>query len=403
MQPFFLSIVVTLFIFKFFDHIIQMKNLPIYILVVILLSFLGYYIYNSYKSNKRERFTPERTFGLVLRSKLPLALKMKLNSSNLQGPVITGKADLPPLPISFDAREKWPGLITDPLNQGSCGSCWAFAIAMACSDRARIADPNHPALTKVIKYYDIQLEDYVTTLNNFSPWHLAACNLCEDHPMASDLKQYGICQSLACEGGILQLCMQHIKQVGMITADDDPRHAECIDDKSKCDYQCSFPKDVTVYKPSVVHQIDETRSAGLGQEKGDYIKYSLMNTGPLVVGYSIYQSFMTFFADPLNENKVYGVKAKASFGSDREIGGHAVTIMGWGEDMTEPDVSSQKYWLCRNSWSKDWNKDGYFKIARGFNFMGILDDVWSAHFSKDSWHEKIAPEHHEDYMPIGNY
>lgn len=372
-----------------------MENFPIYILAAILLVYAGYLGYAFYQTHPiQERFTPERTFGLVLRSKLPLELKIKLNSSNLQGPVVTGKADLPPLPVAFDLREKWPGLMTEPLNQGSCGSCWAFAIALACSDRLRIAEPDHPELTKVIKYYDSQDDAYLETLNNFSPWHLAACNLCEDHPLAEQIKQYNICQSLACEGGILQLCMQYIKQNGMITAEDDPRHDECLVDKTKCDYQCSFPKGITIYKPSEVHQIDETRASGIGQEKGDYMRYSIMNSGPLVVGFAIYQSFMTFFANPDNENKVYGVKAKSSFGSDREIGGHAVTIIGWGEDLEEPDASSQKYWLIRNSWGKGWARDGHFKLARGFNFLGIAEDVWSSHFGEKSWHEKIAPENY---------
>ena len=32
------------------------------------------------------------------------------------------------LPSEFDGRKIWKGLLTKPKNQGSCGSCWAFAI-----------------------------------------------------------------------------------------------------------------------------------------------------------------------------------------------------------------------------------------------------------------------------------
>ena len=32
-----------------------------------------------------------------------------------------------PLPERFDAREKWPGLIEKVMDQGHCGSSWAFS------------------------------------------------------------------------------------------------------------------------------------------------------------------------------------------------------------------------------------------------------------------------------------
>jgi hypothetical protein len=50
-----------------------------------------------------------------------------------------GKKQVPPLPTSFDAREKWQGCLSDPPYQGSCGSCWAFAAVTTLQDRFCIA------------------------------------------------------------------------------------------------------------------------------------------------------------------------------------------------------------------------------------------------------------------------
>lgn len=44
------------------------------------------------------------------------------------------------IPTSFDARDKWPGLIGGIRDQKNCGSCWAVSVAEAVSDRAAIAN-----------------------------------------------------------------------------------------------------------------------------------------------------------------------------------------------------------------------------------------------------------------------
>lgn len=47
------------------------------------------------------------------------------------------------------------------------------------------------------------------------------------------------------------------------------------------------------------------------------------------------------------------------------MGGHAVKLIGWGEERGVP------YWLCVNSWGPQWGDDGVFKIRRGVNECGI--------------------------------
>lgn len=38
--------------------------------------------------------------------------------------------------------------------------------------------------------------------------------------------------------------------------------------------------------------------------------------------------------------------------SGSAVGGHAIKILGWGEEDGVP------YWLCANSWNTDWGDNG---------------------------------------------
>lgn len=53
----------------------------------------------------------------------------------------------------------------------------------------------------------------------------------------------------------------------------------------------------------------------------------------------------------------------------KELGGHAIRILGWGEENGTP------YWLIANSWNSDWGDNGYFKILRGSDHCGIESSI----------------------------
>ena len=41
------------------------------------------------------------------------------------------------------------------------------------------------------------------------------------------------------------------------------------------------------------------------------------------------------------------------------MGGHAVKIVGWGQE------EGTEFWIVQNSWSENWGEKGFFRIAFG--------------------------------------
>ena len=49
---------------------------------------------------------------------------------------------------------------------------------------------------------------------------------------------------------------------------------------------------------------------------------------------------------------------------DKDRGGHAVKIIGWGKiDKRGADEPENYYWIGANSWTTAWGEDGYFRIS----------------------------------------
>lgn len=91
----------------------------------------------------------------------------------------------------------------------------------------------------------------------------------------------------------------------------------------------------------------------------DSIKNDLVKFGPVTAAFYVYDCFLSYRE---------GVYTKTS-SSILPLGGHAVTIVGWGTE------NGLDYWRCRNSWNDGWGDNGHFKIA--MDSCGITDRVYA--------------------------
>ena len=86
----------------------------------------------------------------------------------------------------------------------------------------------------------------------------------------------------------------------------------------------------------------------------------IYESGSIVGTFSVYEDFDTYRSGIYRH--VYG----------RRKGGHAVKIIGWGEE------NGVKYWIVANSWNPRWGESGYFRIVRGENECGVETGVQTA-------------------------
>lgn len=56
---------------------------------------------------------------------------------------------------------------------------------------------------------------------------------------------------------------------------------------------------------------------------------------------------------------------------------HAITIVGWNDDTNPP------YWICKNTWGRDWGMEGYVFVEKNVNTCGIETEPATAFVQKN--------------------
>lgn len=243
------------------------------------------------------------------------------------------------LPEEFDARKQWPQCpsISEIRDQSSCGSCWAFGAVEMMTDRQCIHKNES---------FHYSSEDL-----------LSCCTSCGD----------------GCDGGFLGSSMEYWKDTGIVSGGQYGSKQGCRPytlrkcehhvpgplpncnkfhfDTPKCEKKCepSYDKTYTEDKryAKEVYSID-------GETK---IMEEILKNGPVEAAFTVFEDFLSY------KSGVYRHTSGA------ELGGHAVRMLGWGVE------NGEKYWLMANSWNSGWGDKGFFKILRGVDECGIIDDI----------------------------
>jgi len=263
-----------------------------------------------------------------------------LSRSCCEDPLVLSATELVQAPDSIDWRQK--GAVTGVKDQGSCGSCWAFAAAGAVEGAWGAA--GH-------------------TLIDVSVQELVSCN--ED--------------DLGCQGGRVDTTLRWLarERSGNAVTEASYPYASASGSAPACgDKSCwaigpSATDDwCTVNCRAVVPNCPATlckcdgvnphiKIAATVTKKGcqdlpadeDQLAAQLAQTGP--------------FAIAINAGPWTGYKGGIMTDCPQGSVSHGVVAVGYGSDTV--NGSATKYWLVKNSWGKNFGEDGYIRLAFGSN------------------------------------
>uniref|UniRef100_A0AC34REF7 Peptidase C1A papain C-terminal domain-containing protein n=1 Tax=Panagrolaimus sp. JU765 TaxID=591449 RepID=A0AC34REF7_9BILA len=243
------------------------------------------------------------------------------------------------IPTEFDSRKNWPECqsLRQIRDQSSCGSCWAFGAVEAMSDRICIASKGRLQVS-------LSADDL-----------LSCCRSC----------------GFGCNGGDPLAAWRYWVKDGIVTGSNYTEKQGCkpypfppcehhsnrthfqpckhdLYPTPKCEKTCQDGYDKS-YKADKFYG----KTAYSVQNSVEAIQKELMTHGPMEVAFEVYEDFLNY------QGGIY-VHQGGKLG-----GGHAVKLVGWGEESGVP------YWIVANSWNTDWGEDGFFRILRNVDECGI--------------------------------
>ncbi|GMH23438.1 hypothetical protein Nepgr_025281 [Nepenthes gracilis] len=206
------------------------------------------------------------------------------------------------VPTSVDWRKK--GAVTPVKDQGQCGSCWAFSTVVA------VEGINQIKTKKLVSLSEQELVDCDTSQNQ------------------------------GCNGGLMELAFEFIKEKGGLTTEDNyPYKAE----DGTCDDKKLNAPVVSIDGHENVPENDE-----------DALLKAAANQ-PVSVAIDAGGSDFQFYSEGVFTGEC---------GTELD---HGVAVVGYGTT-----IDGTKYWIVKNSWGGEWGEKGYIRMQRGVSSKGGL-------------------------------
>jgi C1A family cysteine protease len=239
--------------------------------------------------------------------------------------VVSLDAPLAEVPATLDWRANGGYYVTPVKDQGSCGSCWAFAAAAALESQNLIKD-NTPGLN------DNRAEEILLSCSSAG----------------------------SCDGGYPSSASSYIRDTGLPPESYFPYTSSRTDDK--CSNALPGWQDLT-------SRVDSWEYITTYSASVDVIKNALSTYGPLVTTFDVYNDFYSY------KSGVY------EYTTGSYLGGHAVLLVGYTDDAS---VNGGGYFIVKNSWGTSWGESGYFNIAYSQVNSPVYFGTWTIAYKQSA-------------------
>lgn len=302
--------------------------MKIYILIIIFIFLISLSLFFLLK---KENFIINLGLGKLILNDVQINRIMKTSLEPIKSQLYLNNTNIQ-LPSFFMYK---PKILSYNEDQGVCGSCWAFATCNVLSDRASIK-------TNGVFKKRLSVQQVISCIKN-------GC----DGGNPEDVFTWFLNHKLYTEEKYKYL-QEHNENL----------KSNCNQFKSDNDESFSILQNsissLTEFIPEKNPNIDILNKNILN------MKLELFLNGPFYSTINIYGDFISFTGTEVYKHNK----------NEKSEGGHAIEIIGYcNKNIDKRDGFKEGYWICRNSWSKDWpvqtNDKGYFAILMGKNECGI--------------------------------
>jgi len=255
----------------------------------------------------------------------------------------------------FDTRTAFPKcpVIAKVRDQSACGSCWAFGSTETFEGRRCVAKGEN---------VEFSTDDTAGCCNilSFQCGLSMGCGGGQPDSALGWMSKTGVVtggdygdigSGSSCKPYEFEACAHHVPATSKYPACPSSEYS------IKCHKSCSESKYTKSYSD------DKVNGGSVKRINSVAGMVTALQKGPLSVAITVYSDFPTY------KSGVY----KHTTGS--ALGGHAVSIIGYGTDATAGD-----YWIVKNSWNDQWGDGGTIKMAKGTNECGIEGDATAIDF-----------------------
>ncbi|MCR5587122.1 MAG: Ig-like domain-containing protein [Lachnospiraceae bacterium] len=293
-------------------------------------------IYNVANDTDTAESTASNNFGYIDSDQTALSIHDENEATKKSTRALLKASSIPTAYSSVDE-----GYVTSVKNQGSFGTCWAFA-AVAAMESSLLAN-NQASID------DLDLSERHLIYFTYNTVADSLGNTAGDTTTSTDESYLEVGGTSDMPSYILSSWLGTVDEDNASYSELEDIYESCGSDYTSSFYSKSNLSDDIAYEDDNYH-VEQVRQ--IATSDTDELKQAIIDYGAAAIAVYYTDSY-------LNSNKT------ALYNGEKNTANHAVTVVGWDDDYSRNNFDSSNRpdsngaWLIKNSWGTSYNKSGW--------------------------------------------